>query len=47
MLYNKILSLFANNDILNKYSKNIRIITKKDPAESISDKILKTAGGKN
>jgi len=47
MIYNKIVSLFSNSDILNKYRENIRMITKSDPSDTISDNILETAGGVN
>jgi UDP-N-acetylglucosamine:LPS N-acetylglucosamine transferase len=47
MIYNKIVSLFSNSDILNKYRENIRKITKSDPSDTISDNILELSGGLN
>ena len=41
MLYNQIKSIFENRETIVKYTENIKAITKKDPAEKISDIIIK------
>ena len=45
MLLEQINSIFSDKMLLMKYMENIKIITKKDPADKISDIIIQSAGG--
>ena len=45
MLLEQIDKVFSDKNISEKYMKNIKIITKKDPADKISDIIIGSAGG--